>query len=350
MFKTLKYYSKDGTFAEFNKYTIDTNGVIKNKKGESMAYNKNKDGYNKCGVYDSGKQRNIYVARAIASTFLGPPPTLAHTADHKNRNRNDDTMINIRWANQLEQHVNQDRPETRKTAFIIIKNEVEKTCNEWIEHLKGEKNQYNHEYTVAMITKYAQNKQFGFAYKEYPDLDDEIWKEIEDSGNAQGRWKISNMNRVKYITKYAENVMSGDRLGLMSGYPFIHFTGNNWLCHILSFMTFFPEEYANKKNDEIVLHEEDDPLDFRPHKLRLGTRSENGKDAHYNGKYDGTKTERVRCASYINGVLEQEHESQVDAVLYLISKGHLNADKSNIGKVLSGERKTACGRVWKCVN
>lgn len=37
MIETLKYYSKDGTLTEFNKYTIDINGVIKNKNGHTKA-------------------------------------------------------------------------------------------------------------------------------------------------------------------------------------------------------------------------------------------------------------------------------------------------------------------------
>ena len=48
----------------FNTYTID-NGVIKNAKGEPMAYSKNAKGYNRCTVTDdSGKTRSIRVCRA----------------------------------------------------------------------------------------------------------------------------------------------------------------------------------------------------------------------------------------------------------------------------------------------
>jgi len=203
--------------------------------------------------------------------------------------------------------------------------------------------------TSNVIKWYAQNKQFGFAYKEYPDLPGEVWKEIKDSENAQGRWKISDMNRVKYITKYAENVLSNERIGLMNGYPTIAINGKHLLCHILSFMAFFPEEYASKKLDEGILHEDDNKMDFRPHQLRLGTQKDNGKDAHDNGKYDGTKTERVKCASYIDNVLEKEHDSKRDAVRYLTLNGHPKATHGNISMAMSGIRKSAYGRSWKLV-
>ena len=160
------------------------------------------------------------------------------------------------------------------------------------------------------------------------------------------------MNRVKYITVFAENVLSGVRLNLSHGYPSVRLNGKIWRCHVLAFMTFFPEEYANKKSDEMVLHEDDNRLDFRPHKLRLGTQSENTTDAYNNGKYDGTKSARTKCVSYINGVLEKEHDSLVDAIKFLKSNTiYLKATKSNISLVAndSYNRKTAYGRTWKLV-
>lgn len=350
MINPLKYYSKDGTLTEFTKYTIDTNGVIKNKKGELITYTKTGK-YNAVTVYDdTGKRRCLRVARAIASTFLGPPPTLAHTADHKNKNPDDDVLDNIRWFDEPGQKYNRDMPETNKSSFLVVKDGEEKTCNEWVGHLKGEKNRLEREYTVTMIKKYAQNKRHGFSYKEYPDLPDEVWKKIASSDNSQGRWEISNMNRVKYITKYAENVLSGERLGLSNGYPIIGINGKSWSCHILSFMTFFPDEYVAKKPDEMVLHEDDDKTDFRPYKLRLGTHSENGSDAHNNGKYDGKKSERMRCASYINGILEQEHVSKGDASKYLKLKGHTKASVTGVDMALNGTYNTAYGRTWKRVD
>jgi len=352
MINPLKYYSKDGTLIVFNKYIID-NGVIKNAKEEPIAYSKNKSGYNICGVTDdNGKQWNIRVARAIASTIYGPPPTLVHTADHKDKNRENDTDDNIRWLCKKGQSSNQDRPETLKTAFLVDRyGENEKTVTEWADYFnsKGEKNHMSREYTTGMIRQYAQKEQHGFSYKTYPDLPEEIWKEIIDSRNKIGYWEISDMNRVKYVTKYAENVLSGDRFMLNGEYPTIGINGKKWLCHILAFMTFFPEEYANKKPDEMILHEDDDPLDFRPHKLRIGTQSENIIDSYNNGKRDGTKTARMKCVSYIDGVYELMHDSQDDAVKYLRHIGYDKASNGRISDMLNPESKRnyAYGRTWK---
>lgn len=345
--KTLQYYFEDGSHVIFNKYTI-TNGVISNKKtGKVMSYSKNKDGYNLCSVLDdSGKLRRIRVCRAIASC-QGPPPSSKHTADHIDRNPTNDTDDNIRWLCRTGQRTNQSRSDNRKTAYVIVRDGVEKTANVWGKHLKGEKNSFGREYSEGIIIKYAQQKKYGFSYKEYSDISGEVWKEIVGSKTKQGRWEISNMSRVKYVTKYAENVLSGERFCLTNGYPKIKINGQDLFCHILSFMTFFPYEYANKKTGEMVLHEDDDRLDFRPHKLRLGTRSENNNDAHTNGCYDGSRNVRVKCASYINGVLEKEHESQRAAAKYLIINGHPNAVHIGICQVLNGTRKSAYGRTWE---
>jgi len=160
------------------------------------------------------------------------------------------------------------------------------------------------------------------------------------------------MNRVKYVTKYAENVIEGEKLPLDGkGYPTICINGKKRTCHTLSFMTFFSDEYAAKKQNEMVLHEDDNKLDFRPHNLRLGTQSENTTDAYNNGKYVDTKSSRVICYSYINDVLEKEHESLTDAVNYLKTKGFEKAAKIGIGRSLEafkeGKVSTRYGRTWK---
>ena len=100
-----------------------------------------------------------------------------------------------------------------------------------------------------------------------------------------GHWEISNMSRVKQVTKHASNVLWGDRLRRCNGYPIISINGKNCYCHVLAFKTFYPELWDAKKLEEMVLHEDDNKEDFRPHKLRLGTASDNAKDARNNGKY-----------------------------------------------------------------
>jgi hypothetical protein len=202
-----------------------------------------------------------------------------------------------------------------------------------------------------MIQRYAQKKQHGFVYKEYPDLDGEVWKSIEGSENTQGRWEVSDMKRMKYVTKHASNVMWGDRLGLNNGYPTVKINKKIIGCHVLAFQAFYPELWAAKKPGEIVRHKFDDKLDFRPHMLLLGTGSDNAKDAHANDKYAGKKKERMKCVSYVDGVFEKEHEGQHDAAEYLRKNGCPKASHSAISTALTvfkkGETLKKYGRTWE---
>ncbi|AGE53140.1 hypothetical protein PBCVFr5L_282L [Paramecium bursaria Chlorella virus Fr5L] len=358
--KTLEYYFEDESHVvKFEKYTIDDLGIIKHvKTGKTPSYGKGM--YNVCFVVDDkGKQRGIRVARAVASTFLGKPPTPEHTADHIiSEQKKNDALSNIRWNCKLGQSSNRIMPETLKSAFIVVKDGIEKTVNEWVDHMNATKTPEERKFTYAMIGHYAQQKQCGFAYKEYPDLEGEDWKpikgnkkneETERTKNKKGRWKISNMNRVKYITNIGtENVLWSERLGRHHGYPIVKINGKMCYCHILAFAAFHSKLWKAKESGEMVLHEDDDKEDFRPHKLRLGTASDNVKDSHANGNRDGTKTAQMKCASYIDGVLEKDdHLSLTDAVEYLKTNGYPKAAQTNISKALSGKYKTAYGRTWK---
>ena len=348
MEETLEYYFEDESHVIFEKYTIDTLGIIKHKiSGQTPSYGKGT--YNRCSVYDDGgKLRTIRIARAVASTFLGKPPTSEHTADHiESEQKKNDALTNIRWLCKSGQSSNQHRPETYKTAFVVVKDGIEKTVIEWFDHMNTTRTPEECGFTKAMIAYYAQTKTRGFAYKEYPDLEGEDWKPIKGSKNTQGRWEISNMNRVKYITSAGtENVLTGERLGRNKGYPIIKINRKNWYCHILAFAAFHEELWAAKKLEELVLHEDDNKGDFRPHKLHLGTVSDNGKDSHNNGKRDGTKSARMKCASYIGGEHEENHDSQHHAVEYLKSKGYSKASVGNISKALS-DKCIMYGRTWQ---
>ncbi|AGE59787.1 hypothetical protein ATCVTN60342_514L [Acanthocystis turfacea Chlorella virus TN603.4.2] len=121
--------------------------------------------------------------------------------------------------------------------------------------------------------------------------------------------------------------------------------GKLWKCHELSMMTFRPNEYSTKESNEIILHKEDDKLDFRPFRLRIGTPSNNITDAHDNGKYDGTKSARQPVLSYINGEFEKDHES-INAAARYLREIYKKASISCVYRALH-KGSIAYGRTWK---
>lgn len=326
---TLEYHWEDGTHTVFHDYTIDKLGVIRNKKRHVMAQNKTNNGYYRVTLTHEGIKRCIFVHRAIASTFIGPPPTLEHTAEHKYRNRADNTFNNVLWLDKSGQANNRDMPKEYKSAFIIEKDDVELTAKDWV---KVYKKPDGTEYATDTIKEFARQQKYGFRYKVFPNLRREVWKAVPDSKNSQGEWFISNKNRMKYKTVHAENVLTMDQLHKDGGYPMIVINGNNWKCHHLSMMTFRPREYVAKLPGDIMLHKNDNMLDFNPFRLRWGTHSENGIDAHRNGKYDGTKSTQKLVVSYINGELEKKHESLSDAAKYLREIGYPDAKHQAVSR------------------
>ncbi|AGE53624.1 hypothetical protein ATCVGM07011_686R [Acanthocystis turfacea Chlorella virus GM0701.1] len=345
--KTLEYYSADGTHTVFDGYTIDENGGVKNAKtGKMMSLRENASGYNIVTVRHSNKTHCILVGRALASTFIGPPPTPRHTIDHYDRHSTNDVLTNIRWAGKSEQRQNQTRQPNLKSAFVIEKNGVERSAKEWVEVTKI---MTGHNYTASSINQYARQQKHGFRYKTYPNLRGEVWKKVEGSKNNKGtEWLISNMSRMKVKTAYAENVLSADQLSKRDGYPVVKINGKKWKCHELSLMTFRPNEYAAKLHDDIILHKNDNKLDFGPFRLRLGSLSENSIDAYNNGRYDSTQKARKLIASYIAGVFEKEHKSIRDSVRYLQKNNHPLAATSCVSRALRNGR-ISYGRTWKFV-
>ena len=177
---------------------------------------------------------------------------------------------------------------TKKCDFIIIRNGEEKTAKEWASQLVNERTPKGRVYTKSRIIKLAKQKQEDFQFKTYPDLPGEEWKVVygcyysddpydiqgfisDVKNNNNGYWEISNLNRVKYITPYAENVFSGNRLGEINGEAAITIDGVLCECSSLSFRLFRDKEYWSEtmKPWHMVVNKNDDYMDFRPENLEI---------------------------------------------------------------------------------
>jgi hypothetical protein len=334
----------------FDKYEIDMFGGIYNKKsGKKLAPGKSAQ-YDRVSVFDSiGKARGIFVSRAVVSTFHGPPPTKEHSTEHIDcTNKNNDIVCELTWMDPIGQVKNRNQPEEYINAFIIVRGALEMTNKGWIRHLSKEKNHMGREYTESMIKHYARQKQHGFSYKVYDDLPEEKWYKVIDSENKMGHWEISDQNRIAYVSSHARNVIDSTRFGFKGKYPTIGINGKNRLLHDVAFEAYYPKAYAEKMPHEIILHKNDDKLDFRPHVLSIGNASKNAKDAHDNGCHIGTKNARMACCSYVDGVFEKMHESQDAAVKYLRANEYPKVSQGHISTALGSKTVlTRYGRTWK---
>jgi hypothetical protein len=347
----LEYHYKDGRHVVFDKYEIDMFGNIYNKSMKQLLNYTKQGEYDMVGVYDyMKKQYKIHVTRGIVSTFHGKPPTSLHTTEHIECSNKDNNMVcELTWMEPSGQSKNRKIPTKYLSAYIIIRENLEMTIKEWVDYLNDRKDNVQN-FTISMITKYAQQKQHGFSYKVYENLPGETWYKVANSENSRGRWEISDQNRIAYVSKFARNVIDATRFGFDKNHPKICVNGKNRSLHTIAFETYYPEAYSAMKPGEMILHKLDDKLDFRPQSMYIGNASDNAKDARDNGCHDGTKTARMPCISYINGMFEKSHESQDAAVKYLRLNGHPNASDGHISTALSSNKTLMrYGRTWTTI-
>ena len=94
---SLVYYFSNGDFQTFDQYTINSRGVIVHVQTGVIVSFHNICGYNMAVLSNNdGTHRVVSVARAIASTFLEPPPK-ENVVEHIDQNTSNDRLDNIRW-------------------------------------------------------------------------------------------------------------------------------------------------------------------------------------------------------------------------------------------------------------
>lgn len=87
-------------------YDVSSVGTVRNReKGTFNKLTVNAPGYCVWNCCDDGLQTITYVHRAVALAFL-PNPEGLPTVDHKNQNKTDNRVDNLRWASHTLQQRN----------------------------------------------------------------------------------------------------------------------------------------------------------------------------------------------------------------------------------------------------
>lgn len=177
-------------------------------------------------------------------------------------------------------------------------------------------------------------------HTEYKNLEDEEWKQVSDK-----IW-VSNFGRYALHNGYARKVMYAYELGTNNKYPMVSVNYENVALHILIFKAFYTETY---NPEMVVCHLDDDPLNANLMNLYLGTRTDNGNDAHDNGKHTRTKTERFSCVGIDkkSGEKTKPFKSQTEAADWLRNNNWPKANFTNISACINGKLKSAYGYYWK---
>ena len=90
-----------------------------------------KTGY-KVDLWKNGKPHHYVVARLIALTFIGEPPSCKHTVNHKDGNRMNNNVENLEWltlADNLRHAFENDLIQTRHKIALVFKDGIEVRCD-----------------------------------------------------------------------------------------------------------------------------------------------------------------------------------------------------------------------------
>jgi hypothetical protein len=84
-----------------NYYITHTGKVYNNKKKKLVSIRKTGDGYLRTSIRYNDKRHNLLVHRLVASCFIENPENKPYV-NHKNKNRQDNNVINLEWVTNSE--------------------------------------------------------------------------------------------------------------------------------------------------------------------------------------------------------------------------------------------------------
>jgi hypothetical protein len=173
-------------FMKFSKYSISTFGNIRNEKTYKLRKPYKNSGYYKINLCGDNKIRqHFYIHCLVAKTFLiDKKRNDQTTVDHINRNRLDNSIFNLKWANPNEQNLNRKKTQQiTKFNSIIQKDKNGIVLNKF--RTGGDAMKHLNISAYSILNKILNNKplrkklDYTLEFEHEKDLENEIWKEVK---------------------------------------------------------------------------------------------------------------------------------------------------------------------------
>lgn len=102
---------------DFQDYYVSNLGNIRGKKTIQLSPTKNNKGYLVINLYKNGIKKQMSVHRLVADAFNSQKRDDQNTVDHRDLNRTNNGLSNLRWANSAEQSRNRNLQKNNTTGF-----------------------------------------------------------------------------------------------------------------------------------------------------------------------------------------------------------------------------------------
>jgi len=334
---------------DFPNYSVSNFGNVKNNLNNKLMKLNLKGGYYNIMLTNSECRKAFKVHRLVALAFIENPENKPEV-NHINKNKLDNSVSNLEWANRKEQMQHRSiglnlKPNTNKPIYRLSKddeilenyNSIE-DAGKWAFENKLAKSAHSGRNAIGNCLNGLSIKAYNFKWKFVDNsLENEEWREINvnkllnDEIISDKKYYVSNLGRFKnsYGT-IMENYKPNE-----DGYIRVYIYNKTFAIHRVVAFTFL----QNPENKETVNHKDGNKLNNNVDNLEFATNKEQQIHKFQIGL--GNNFTRKIKQYDLNWNLIKEHTS-----ISLAAK-EMNISKGSIQGVLIKYRKTAAGYIWR---